>query len=106
MTDLRAAAERIFKLAKETHFNVTDFETMFRIESVLREVVEGAEENAYYKGREEMMNELEERHAKRVLGEIEKVRAEAIEKCAKIADERKFYDPEGFLASRIRALKP
>lgn len=32
-------------------------------------------------------------------------RAEALEEAAKIADGRKFYDSEGFLASAIRALK-
>jgi len=31
-------------------------------------------------------------------------RAQALEEAAKIADGRKFYDPEGFLASAIRAL--
>ncbi len=36
---------------------------------------------------------------------VKKACGEVLEEAAKIADGRKFYDPEGFLASAIRALK-
>lgn len=107
MTDLRAAAERIFLLIKGNYNPFTDSGNFYELESILREVAEEASEHASASANRQW--------DKICFKKIAEARSEMREEAAKIAEGplpmplyhvQRVIDTGKNIAIQIRALKP